>query len=89
MFLEGMYRASSLDVLSFDKNIGGRLRPKEAGTETAWEWPAKTFPDILGSPLCPQPLQSGLKSPPRRADKTEMLFGLKRFPALVEMATIS
>ena len=37
---------------------------KEAGTEAALEWLAKTFPDVLRPPLCPQPLQPDLKCPP-------------------------
>jgi TIR domain len=37
---------------------------KEAGTEAALEWLAKKYPDVLRPPLCPQPLQSGLKCPP-------------------------
>ena len=37
---------------------------KERGTEAALEWLAKTFPDVLRPPVCPQPLQPGLKFPP-------------------------
>jgi hypothetical protein len=37
---------------------------KEAGTEAALEWLAKTFPDVLRPPLCPEPLDPGLKCPP-------------------------
>ena len=37
---------------------------KEKGTEAALEWLAKTFPDVLRPPLCPQPLQPDLKCPP-------------------------
>ncbi len=36
---------------------------KEAGTEAALEWLAKTYPDVLRPPLCPQPLQPSLKCP--------------------------
>ena len=34
---------------------------KEAGTEPALAWVAKTFPDVLRPPLCPKPLQPGLE----------------------------
>jgi hypothetical protein len=37
---------------------------KEAGTEVALAWLAKKFPEVLRPPVCPQPLQSGLKCPP-------------------------
>ena len=37
---------------------------KEAGTEPALAWLAKTFPDVLRPPLCPPPLQPDLKCPP-------------------------
>ena len=36
---------------------------KEKGTESALTWLAKQFPDVLRPPLCPQPLQPGLKCP--------------------------
>jgi ribosomal protein S7 len=36
---------------------------KEKGTTAALEWLAKTFPDVLRPPLCPEPLQPGLKCP--------------------------
>jgi TIR domain len=37
---------------------------KEKGTEAALEWVAKTFPEVLRPPRCPEPLQSDLKCPP-------------------------
>jgi hypothetical protein len=37
--------------------------PKKAGTEAALEWLAKTYRDVLSPPLCPPPLQPGLKCP--------------------------
>jgi hypothetical protein len=37
---------------------------KEFGTEAALEWLAKTYPDVLRPPICPQPPQPGLKCPP-------------------------
>jgi hypothetical protein len=36
---------------------------KEAGTEAGLEWLAKTYPNVLRPPVCPQPLQSDLKCP--------------------------
>ena len=41
---------------------------KEAGIEPALAWLAKTFPDVLHPPLCPEPLQTGpnLKCPSAR-----------------------
>jgi hypothetical protein len=43
---------------------------KEAGTEAALQWLAKTYPDVLRPPLCPQPLQSDMKCPPQEAPPT-------------------
>jgi hypothetical protein len=34
---------------------------KEKGTEAALEWLAKTYPDVFRPPVCPPPLQAGLK----------------------------
>jgi len=36
---------------------------KDKGTEAALEWLAKTYPDLLRPPVCPKPLQLGLKCP--------------------------
>lgn len=36
---------------------------KEAGTEPALAWLAKTFPDVVRPPHCPKPLQPDLKCP--------------------------
>ena len=54
-----------------DRDLARRIRAghpdaptKEAGTEAALDWLARTFPDILRPPLCPRPLQPGLKCPP-------------------------
>ena len=37
---------------------------KEKGTDAALEWLTKKYPDVLRPPVCPQPLQPGLKCPP-------------------------
>ena len=43
---------------------------KEKGTEAALKWLAQKFPDALRPPLCPKPLQSGLKCPPQETSPT-------------------
>jgi hypothetical protein len=36
---------------------------KDKGTQAALEWLAKTFPEVLRPPVCPEPLQPGPKCP--------------------------
>jgi len=58
---------SATEVLLDAIRVGHPDAPaKEAGTEAALAWLAKTFPEVLRPPLCPPPLQQqpDLKCPP-------------------------
>ena len=43
---------------------------KEAGTEAALAWLATKFPDVLRPPVCPEPLEPGLKCPSQEGAAT-------------------
>ncbi len=56
---------TATEILLDGLRVGHPNAPsKEAGTEAALVWLSKTYPEVLRPPVCPPPLQSGLKCPP-------------------------